>query len=158
MFSLSKGSDAWTLDFEIGPLRRLGAIGAGLAGLVVAGLQVSEGRSSAALIVGTTAVVGLLGYWMFSDAATRSIFDLKRQQLEISSERPWFGKRRVYAFAEVRALNAVNRSGETVDSWEAIVELNDGSRIRLGREAEGGNERIRAYLSEIRRATGIAGS
>jgi len=158
LFSLSKGNDSWTLRFEVGPLRRFGAIGAGLAGLAVAGFQVSEGRSAVALIAGAAAGVGVLGYWLLSDAATTVIFDLKRRQLEIGSERPWFGKPRVYAFADVTALNAVNRSGETVDSWEAVVELNDGSRIKLGREAEGSNERIRSYLTEIRHATGIAGS
>jgi hypothetical protein len=134
LFSLIKGSDSWTLHFEVGPLRRLGMIGAGLAGVAVAGQQASEGRSSAALIVGSAAAGGLLAYWSLADAQTTAIFDLKRRQIEISSARPWFGKPRVYAFAEVMALNAVSRSGESVDSWEAVVELRNGSRVKLGRE------------------------
>jgi hypothetical protein len=133
-------------------------IGAGLAGFAVAGQKASAGRSSASLIAGSAVAVGLLGYWFLSDAATTAIFDLKRRQIEISSARPWFGKPRTYDFSEVSALSAVNRSGESVDSWEAILEFNNGARIKLGRETEGSNERIRAYLSEIRLETGIAGN
>jgi hypothetical protein len=58
---------------------------------------------------------------------------------------------------DVAALYAVNRSGDTVDSWEAVIEFRDGARIRLGRETEGRNEGVRRYLEEIRSATGIAG-
>ena len=50
---------------------------------------------------------------------------------------------------------AVNRSGETVDSWEACIEFHDGATIRLGRESEGQSERIRSYLEEIRRVAGF---
>jgi DNA mismatch endonuclease, patch repair protein len=41
---------------------------------------------------------------------------------------------------------------------EARLDLRDGSRFRLGNESESRNQRIRGYLEEIRRATGIAGT
>jgi hypothetical protein len=162
LFFLAKTDDIWTLHYEVSGLRRILLFGAGLGGLGIGMFQVVEahpsGRSVLVAIAAGALCLALMGYWTLSDAATTAAFDLMQRRIEVRSERPWFGPPRVCAFSEVAGLYAVSRSGETVDSWEAILELADGTRIRLGREAEGGDERIRQYIEEIRRVTGIAGS
>src|SRR6266446_5119131 len=57
-----------------------------------------------------------------------------------------------------RLLDAVRRSGKASSSWEARLELQNGSSIKLGREPTGRNEHIRGLLDEIRRATDIGGA
>ena len=162
MFYLSKTGDIWTLTYEVSPLRRALLIGAGLAGLGVAIFQgVTAGgpdRATVAIVGGVLVSLGFIAYWMLSDAASTAVFDLAQRRLKVHCDRPWFGPPRSFSFSDVVSLRAVNRSGESSDSWEAVLELRDGARIRLGREAEGGNERIRGYLEEIRRTSGIAGS
>ena len=160
MFYLNKADMVWTLTYEVGPWRRVLLVGTGLVGIglaVAKDLQTGLDGSTLAVVVGVLVAVGLLAYWVVSDAPSTVTFDLGRSRLEVYCARPWFGPPRSVAFGDVAALSAVKRSGETVDSWEAWLELRDGSRIRLGREAEGTGEHIRRYLDEIRRATGIGG-
>lgn len=161
MFYLNKTDDIWTLHYEVSPLRRMLLIGAGLGGLgigVFESLQENPSSSTIALVIPGILCLALMGYWVLSDAPTTAAFDLKQRRLDIDCQRPWFGRPRACPFTDVVALYAVSRSGETVDSWEAIIELSGGRRIALGREAEGRDERIRRYLEEIRAATGIAGN
>src|SRR5215472_804170 len=156
VFSLTKTGDIWTLHYEVGPLRRVLLIGAGLAGLgvgIVQSLQDNRAVQPTAVFGGVLLCLALMGYWTLSDAATTATFDLKQRVVRVRSERPWFGEPRTCALMDVAALYAVNRSGESVDSWEAVIEFRDGVRIKLGREAEGRNERVRQYLEEIRKAT-----
>jgi len=87
-----------------------------------------------------------MAYWVISDASTTAMFDLAQRRLTVHRELPWFGRPRSFAFDGVASLRALKRSGETTDSWEACVDLCDGSRYRLGSESEGRNERIRGYL------------
>ena len=95
-------------------------------------------------------------FWALSDSATEVTFDMAKKRIRVHSKRPLFGPARSFAFSDVAAIRAVNRSGETVDSWEACIEFHDGATIWLGRESEGRSEHIRSYLEEIRRVTGIA--
>ena len=160
MFSLTKAGEIWTLHYEVGPLRRALLIGAVIAGLGVGifqSFQANPAIPAATVFAGAFLCIAVMGYWALSDAATTATFDLKQRVVRVHSERPWFGEPRTCALLDVAALYAVNRSGDTVDSWEAVIEFRDGARIRLGREAEGRNERVRRYLEEIRSATGIAG-
>jgi hypothetical protein len=156
VFSLTKTGDVWTLHYEVSPMRRVLMVGAGLASLGF-GLLQSPAPSAIAGLVICVGCLGLMAYWVVTDLPSTASFDLARHRLTLRCERPWFGPPRAYAFADVAALYAVKRSGESVDSWEATIELFDGSRIKLGRETEGRNERVRGYLEEIRKATGIAG-
>ena len=161
MFSLSKHGDVWTLHYEVSALWRAICIGAGLAGV---GFGIFEAVTRSAGVPVWTAVlpallvVAVMAYWVMSDAATTVAFDLGERRLNVRCGRPWFGPPRSFAFADVAALRAVSRSGESSDAWEARLELHDGTSIRLGSEAEGRNERIRGFLDEIRRATGIGGA
>lgn len=158
--SLTRTNDVLTLHYEVGPLRRALAIAAGLAGLgvgVVQSLQDDPRMSPVVVFPAIIVAVVLLGYWLLADSTTTASFDLGRRCVTVTSERPWFGAPRTCAFSDVASLSAVNRSGESVDYWEAILELTSGSRISLGSEVEGANERIRTYLDDIRAATGIAG-
>ena len=158
MFSLSKSGEVWRLHYEVSSLHRLVQIGAGIAGIGV-GIELATfgpgtvGRL--AVLLPALLCVGAVAYWAMSDASTTVVFDLKARRLEVSCARPWFGASRAYGFSDV-ALYAERRSGEGVDSWEAFVKPRDGRKIRLGGEAANRNERIRSYLEEIRRATGIA--
>jgi hypothetical protein len=69
------------------------------------------------------------------------------------------GRPRSFAFSDVVALSAVKESdSESSEYWKARLECRDGTRIRLGQEGVRRNERIRAYLEEIRSATGTAES
>jgi hypothetical protein len=161
MFSLIKAGDIWTLRYEVSPVWRILGIAAGVAGIAV-GIMQSVGSHGFNPVTSTTILAVLLclavmGYWVISDAPTTAVFDLAQRRLSVHCERPWFGAPRSFAFADVAALHARNVSGESTDSWEARVEFRDGTRIRLGRESEGRNERIRGYLEEIRRAAGIPG-
>ena len=162
MFSLRKTGDIWTLSYEVSPLRRLLLIGAGIAGLGVAMFQsINAGgfdHSTFAIFVGVLLCLAVMAYWVASDAASTVVFDLAQRNVRVHCERPGFGAVRSYAFSDVAALRALNRSGETVDSWEAWLELRGGSRIRLGRESEDRNERVRSYLADIRDVTGIPGA
>lgn len=99
----------------------------------------------------------MLAYWIIDDAATTAHFDLKRRRVEVGSKRIWFDKPRSYAFADIAALAVVKHSGESSDAFEAVIELANGERIRLGREPEGNNEQIRKFIDDLRAATGIAG-
>ena len=161
MFYLSKTGDIWTLTYEVGPFKRVLLIGPGIAGLAIAIFQGAKSggpdHSTLAIVGGVLLSLGFVAYWILSDAASSSVFDLAQRRLKVHCDRPWFGPPRSYSFSEVASLRAVNRSGELSDSWEAVLELRDGARIRLGRETEGNNDRVRAYLAEIRRTTGIAG-
>jgi hypothetical protein len=159
MFSLTRSGDTMTLRYEVSPLRRVLLIAAGIAGLVAGAFATADSaRTGLAILVPALLCVALMGYWVISDADTTSVFDVARRRLTVHRERPWFGLPRSFAFDEIAALSAINRSGETTDSWEARLDLRDGSRFRLGNESEGRNQRIRGYLEEIRRATGIAGT
>lgn len=162
MFSLSKSGPVWTLRYEVGPAQRAVQIGAALAGLGIGVLQVGTERGLGAptwsVMLAVLMCLMVVGLWALSDATTRVVFDLAQRRLSVHSARPWFGAPRSYAFSDVAALYAVSRSGESSDAWEARLELRDGSRIRLGRETEGRNARIRAYLEDIRGATGIKGT
>jgi hypothetical protein len=154
LFSLTKTGDVWTLHYEVGVLRHVLLVGAGLAGVGFAIIESSPKTRMIALLP-VIPCLALMGYSIASDAPTTATFDIGRRQIRVESRRPWFGRALLLAFSEVAALYAVKRSGESTDSWEAV--LANGRRIRLGSEAEGRNERVRLYLEEIRKATGIAG-
>jgi len=161
MFSLSKHGEVWTLHYEVSPLWRAICIGCGLAGMGFAIIEAatrSTGVPIWGIVLPALVVVAVMAYWVMSDAPTTVAFDLAQRRLNVRCERPWFGPPRTFAFADVAALRAVSRSGESSDAWEARLELRDGTAIRLGAEAEGRNERIRGFLDEIRRATGIGGA
>jgi hypothetical protein len=158
LFSLTKSGEVWTLHYEVSPLRRLVQVGAGIAGIGVGIEQAIAGPGPVgrlAIILPALLCVGAMAYWAMSDASTTVVFDLSARRLEVSCGRPWFGPSRAYGFSDV-ALFAASQSGETVESWEAFIKPGDGKKIRLGGEAANRNERIRPYLEEIRRATGIA--
>lgn len=138
MFFLSKRDHVWTLHYEVSPLGRIIFGAAGLCGLVVAVVEVSSEQpalSKGYTIAIALVVLGVLAYWMLDDADTVAHFDLKRRRIEVESKRPWFGPPRSYAFSDIAALTAAKRSGESSDSWEAIIELANGKRIRLGARA-----------------------
>lgn len=160
MFYLSKSDTTWTLSYEVSPMRRALMIAAGIAGLCVGIFQAinSSALNTAWLSIMLPVVLCLAvaGYWVMSDSTTEVTFDITKKRIRVHCERLWFGPARSFAFSEVAAIRAVNRSGETVNSWEACIEIHGGATIRLGRESEGRNERIRGYLEEIRRVTGIA--
>jgi hypothetical protein len=156
VFALRKSDDIWTLHYEIGWSRQLFAIGAGIAALGVTIIQSSD-RGAIHLAISAVVFFALIGYWVGSEAPTTATFDLKRRRIEVYSRRPWFGRPRTMEFADVLALYAVKRTGETVDAWEANIELRNGTRLRLGSEAAGRSERVRQYLEEIRNVTGIRG-
>jgi hypothetical protein len=160
VFSLRKRSDVWTLHYETSLFARILWICTGLAGIGVGAFQVYR-EDTAFARGGTVAVVlvclGVLTYWIVDDAESTVHFDLKRRRVEVESKRLWFGRPRNYAFADIAALTTVRRSGESSDTYEAILELTSGKRIKLGREVEGDNEQIRKFVDEIRAVTGIAG-
>ena len=158
-FSLTKSDDIWTLHYEVGSLSRLLLIGAGIAGLGMGIYEtVRPGQRMLVIVLPVLLGLGLMAYWLILDASTTVTFDLKQRRLDVTSRRPWFGPPRSYGFADVVGLNVASRSGESVDSWVAYLDLPDGSRIRLGEEAADRHERIRSYLQEIRHATGIGGA
>jgi hypothetical protein len=128
VFYLNKTGDIWTLAYEVGPLRRALLIGAGVAGLVVAifqGVTAGFDRSTLATVGGVLVSLGLMAYWMLSDAASSAVFDLAQRHVNVHCDRPWFGPPRTYSFSDVVSLRAVNRSGESSDSWEAVLELRE---------------------------------
>ncbi len=135
-------------------------IAGGVAGLCVGIFQTTDASAShvtwLSIMLSVLLCLVVAGYWVMSDSATKATFDLAKKRVCVHSERPWFGPTRSFAFSDVAAIRAVNRSGETVDSWEACIEFHDGTTIRLGRENDGRSERIRSYLEDIRRVTGIA--
>jgi hypothetical protein len=153
MFYLSKTDDIWTLSYEVSPIRHTFLIVAGVAGLGAGTFQIFNSSASPAnwmsIALPGVRCVAMLGYWTMRDAATEAVFDLANRRIRIDSRRPLFGPARSFGFSEVAAIRALNRSGESVDSWEACIELRAGGTIRRGREAEGRNERIRSYLEEF---------
>lgn len=160
MFSLRRRSDVWTLHYEAGGFARILWSCTGLACIVLTAVQLY--REDTAFARGATVAIALpclvvLAYWIIDDAGTTTHFDLKRRRIEVRSKRIWFGKPRSYAFADVAALAIVRHSGESSDAFEAVMELANGERIRLGREPEGDNEQIRKFIDDLRAATGIAG-
>jgi hypothetical protein len=159
MFSLIRSGDTMTLRYQVSPLRRIFLIAAGIAGMGAGAFATADSaRTGVAILIPALLCIALMAYWLISDANTTTVFDLARRRLSVHRERPWFGPPRSFVFDEAAALGAINRSGETTDSWEARLDLRDGSRFLLGSESEGRNERIRDYLAEIRHATGIAGT
>jgi hypothetical protein len=158
VFSLTKSGEVWTLHYEVSPLLRLMQVVAGIAGIGVGIVESTAGPGPVgrlAVLLPALFVIGLMAYWMMSDASTTVIFDLKARRVEVNCWRPWFGAPRAYGFSDV-ALFATSESGESNDSWAAFIKPRDGNKIRLGSEAANRNERIRSYLEEIRRAAGIA--
>jgi hypothetical protein len=159
MFRLSKTADIWTLSYEVSPIRNAMSIAAGVAGLGVGAFQACIGSRSSAnwisIVLPSIFCVGVIAYWTMSDAATVVVFDLVGKQIRVESKRPCFGPARSFEFSEVAAIRAVIRSGDSSDSWEARIELRAGETIRLGRQVEGRDHRIRKYLDEICQATGI---
>lgn len=157
---MRKRSDVWTLHYEVSSFARILWFCTGVAGIVVGAFQFYRDDTAFAK-GGTVAVVlvclGVLTYWIIDDAESTVHFDLKRRRVEVESKRLGFGRPKTYAFADIAALTVVKRSGESSDTYEAIIALTNGKRIKLGRETEGDNEQIRKLVDEIRGATGIAG-
>src|ERR1700737_1076401 len=160
MFYLSKSDITWTLSYEVSPMRRALMIAGGVGGLCVGIFTTTNSSASLVNLLSFMLPVILClvvaGFWAMSDSATEVTFDMAKKRIRVHSKRPWFGAARSFAFSDIAAIRAVNRSGETVDSWEACIEFHDGATIWLGRESEGRSEHIRSYLEEIRRVTGIA--
>jgi hypothetical protein len=160
VFYLNKTTEVWTLIYEVGPLRRWLLVAAGIAGIALTAVKsVQDGLagSTLAVVVGVLVAIAAMAYWVFSDASSRTVFDLVHRNVTVQCERFGFGPQRSLAFSDVARLCAVDVSGETVDSWDVRLELRDGRRIRLGREPQGHSARSPGYLEEIRAATGIAG-
>jgi hypothetical protein len=156
VFSLTKNDDLWTLHYEVSLFRRIIWIVAGLGGIGVAMMQSGPLSPRIAYSLALLCVIAMI-YWIASDLPTTTAFDLRQRRVSVERHRPWWGRPPSFAFSEVAALYAAKRSGESTEFWEAVLELNGGRRIRLGSEAEGRSERVRQYLEEIRKATGIAG-
>ncbi len=160
MFSLSKGSDIWTLHFDVDAVSRLLFIAAGCAGIGFGVFQVGRvhGSEFSLIVLSVLGCGALMAYWTLSDEPTTTVFDLTQRRITVDCKRPWFGPPRTFSFDDVAALDAVRRSGKASSSWEARLELQNGSSIKLGREPTGRNEHIRGLLDEIRRATDIGGA
>jgi hypothetical protein len=160
MFSLSKTDDKLTLRYAVSPLRRLVLIGAGIGGMTVGAQQTMDAKTTTlAVVLPTILALAFLGYLWLSDLPVTAEFDCKLRRVIVDCERPWFGRPRSFAFTDVVALSAAKESdSESSEYWEARLECRDGTRIRLGQEGVRRDQRIRAYLDEIRSATGIAGS
>src|SRR5258708_6407120 len=138
MFYLSKSDDTWTLSYEVGGLRACLDDRWRSSGSLRRDIPNHRCLCIPRYLVEHHAVCSPVprsrGYWVMSDSATKATFDLAKKRVCVHSERPWFGPTRSFAFSDVAAIRAVNRSGETVDSWEACIEFHDGTTIRLGRE------------------------
>src|ERR1700755_1429931 len=87
VFSLSK-TGIWTLDYEVGPWRRVLMVGAGLAGAGVAMTQ-SSAAPWKLVVLPLIPCLALMGYWVASDAPTTVTFDLGQHRVNVESRRPW---------------------------------------------------------------------
>ena len=156
MFSLEKTTDTWTLRSRTTPLRRVLFCGAGLAGLAVGAF---ESKGSAALIaLSVVLAIAVVVYAFLSEPDTTTRIDLTGMRVVVEGSGPFRGAVKSFDFSEIAAFQEHKISGETKDSWEARIELRSGATIKLGSEIEGRDEHIRAFLDEIRTATGIGGT
>jgi high-affinity Fe2+/Pb2+ permease len=120
MFYLSESDITWTLSYEVSPMRRALMIAGGVAGLCV-GMIFQTINSSASLVNWSSFMLPVIlclvvaGFWAMSDSATEATFDMAKNRIRVHSKRPLFGPARSFAFSDVAAIRAVNRSGETVD-------------------------------------------
>lgn len=161
MFFLSKWAETWTLRYEASALGRISAATAILGGAGLAIFESVKEHPHSVSLLGIALLivfcVALLGHWFLYDSATTAVFDFRNKTLSVDCERPWFGPRRTFDFAEVATIQAIKQLDEGSVSWEAQIELRDGSSIRLGQEGAGKNERIRVYVEEIGAALRAAG-
>ena len=145
------------MHFEVDAVFRLLLIAAGCAGIGISVFQAGHvhGYGLSGIVLSVLFCAALMAYWSLSDEPTTTVFDLTQRRITVDCKRPWFGAPRTFSFDDVAALRAVRRSGKSSSSWEAQLELHNGSRIKLGREPAGRDERILGFLVEIRRATDI---
>jgi hypothetical protein len=162
MFSLMKSNEIWTLSYKASLLWRIVAIIAGFAFLPMTISTLHESWSDVSPLLLAPFALGILGWVggaIYIDPHTTTVFDLGQRRVTVHCQRPWFGPPRSFAFAEITALQTLNvsNSDDPEPRWEQVeMEFRDGTRITLGREPIWCNERIRDYLDDIRRATGIA--
>ena len=156
MFSLEKTTDAWTLRSRTPPMRRVLFCCAALAG-VAFGVFESRG-SPMPLILSIVVALVIVIYAFVSAPDTTTRFDLLGKRVAVEGLGPNRGAPNEFDFSEIAAIQEHSITGETTDSWEARIELRSGATIKLGMESEGRDENIRAYLDEIRTATGLGGT
>jgi hypothetical protein len=161
MFSLTKTDDRLILRYAVSPLRRLVLIGAGIGGMTIGAHQtVHANPTTMAVVAPILIALAVLAYFWMADLPVTVEFDCERRRVTVDCMRPWFGPPRSFAFTDIIALSATKESDSESggDYWEVRLACGDGTKIRLGQERAGRNERVRGYLAEIRSATGIAGS
>ena len=156
MFSLEKTADEWTLRSRTTPMRRVLLCCAGLAG-VAFGTFESKG-SPAMILLSIAFAIAVILYAFLTGPDTTTRIDLAGKRVAIEGLGPGPRAIKSFDFSEIVAFQEHRIPGETTDSWEARIELRNGATVKLGSELEGRDEHIRAFLDEIRIATGLGGT